>query len=134
VAIPLANDGETGLNAGEDTVPDRFRLQLPLIPSTMQAILLRTPLLLDGCPLPFNSLLPIVDHFCERVPLLLSLLLGDTHQLDRLLNGGLMSLVLIVNLRLCRLDQLLKLSDLEFEELDRILSSGLLSLKGPGEL
>jgi hypothetical protein len=45
-----------------------------------------------------------------------------------------MSFVLIVNLRLCRLDQLLKLSNLEFEKLDRVLSGDLLSLKGSGEL
>ena len=45
-----------------------------------------------------------------------------------------MSFMLVVNLRLCRLDRLLKLGDLEFEKLDRVLSGGLLSLKGSGEL
>ena len=43
-------------DASENTALDRFRPQLPLIPSTTQAILLHAPLLLDSCPLPFNSL------------------------------------------------------------------------------
>ena len=43
-------------------------------------------------------------------------------------------LMLIVDLRLCRLDQLLELDNLVFEELDCILSGGLLSLKELGEL
>jgi len=87
VAIPLLDDRETRFNAGEDNILHCFRLQLPLIPGTTQAVLLHAPLLLDGCPVPFNSLLPLVDHLCERFSLLLSFsfLLGDAHRLNHLL-------------------------------------------------
>ena len=134
MAVALLDGGETGFDAGEDAVLNGFRLQLPLIPRTTQAVLLHTPFLLDGCPLPFNSLLPLINHLCERFPLLLSFLLGGTYQLDRLINGGSMSLVLIVDLCLGCLNQLLKLGNLEFKKLDRVLSGSLLSLKGSGEL
>jgi len=59
----------------------------------------------------FNSLLPLIDHLRESFSLQFSPLLGDTHRLDRLLDSGLMSLVLIINLRLCYLDQLLNFGD-----------------------
>jgi len=45
-----------------------------------------------------------------------------------------MSLMLIVDLCLCNLNQLLKLSDLEFEKVDHIPTGVLLSLKGDGKL
>ena len=45
-----------------------------------------------------------------------------------------MSLMLIVNLCLCCLDQLLEPSDFGLKELDCILRGSLLNLKGSGEL
>ena len=45
--------------------------------SMTQVVLLHTPLLLDRCPLPFNSLLPLIGHLCERFPLLLSILASN---------------------------------------------------------
>lgn len=42
--------------------------------------------------------------------------------------------MLIIDLCLCCLDQLLKLSNLELEELNCVLCRSLLSLKGLGEL
>ena len=45
-----------------------------------------------------------------------------------------MSLVLIINLRLHRLDKLLKFGNLEFKKLNCVLSGDLLSLKGSREL
>jgi len=134
MTVPLLDDGEAGFDAGEDPILDCFRLELPLIPSAAQAILLHAPLLLNGCPLPFDPLLPLVDHLRERLPLLLSFLLGDAYRLDRLLNGGLVGFVLIADLRLSCLDQFLELGNLEFKKLDRVLSGDLLSLKGSGEL
>ena len=112
MAVPLLDKGEMGFNTGEDVVLDRFRLQLPLIPSTMQAIPNHITLLLNGRPLPLNPLLPLVDHLREGLSLLLSLLVRDAHRLNRL-NDGLVSLVLVVDLNLCHLDQLLKLGHLD---------------------
>ena len=51
------------------------------------------------------------------------------HRLD-----SLMSLALIINFRLRRLDKLLKFGNLEFEKLNCVLSGDLLSLKGSREL
>ena len=45
-----------------------------------------------------------------------------------------MDFVLIVDLRLCGLDELLKFGNLEFEKLDCILGGGLLDLKRSREL
>ena len=75
-----------------------------------------------------------IDHLCERLSLLLLLLLRNMHRLDHLLNDGLVGLGLIVDHCLCRMDQLLELGNIVFEKLNRIPNRGLLSLKGPGEL
>ena len=64
-----------------------------------------------------QSLLPFTDHICQGFSLVLSLPLRDTHRLD-----SLMSLALVINFRLRRLDKLLKFGNLEFEKLNCLLS------------
>ena len=134
VAVPLLDEREVRFDTSEDAILDHLRLRLPFVPSTTQAIFLNTPLLLNRRQFPFNTLLPLIDHLCEGLPLLLSLLLRNTHRLNRFLDCSLMSLVLVVDLCLCHLDQLLELGNLVFGKLNRVLSRGLLSLKGSGEL
>ena len=73
VAIPLLDEGEAGFNVGEGAVLDRFRLQLPLTPRATQVVVL-------------------------HISLSFSLLLGGVRRLSRLINGGSMGLVLIVDL------------------------------------
>ena len=57
------------------------------------------------------------------------LLLRNAHGLDCLFDDSLMDFVLIVNIRVCDLDELLEFGNLEFEELHPILGGGLLNLR-----
>ena len=135
VAVPSLDEGEARFDASKDVALDRFLLRLPLVCSTTQAISLNTPLILSRYLFPFHTLLPLIDHLCERLALLLLPLPRDMHRLDHLLsNSGSVSFMLIVNLCLCRLEQLLELGNLVLEKLRHILSRGLLNLKGLGEL
>ena len=64
VTVPGLDEGKVDLNASENAVLNCFRLRFPAIPGMTQVIFLNTPLLLNGHPLPFGAVLPLIDCPC----------------------------------------------------------------------